>query len=87
MTIGNKRKEGQTKKMWAKGSKLELIAKNQDWKCPICKDYLSNGERIETHHKVPRVKGGSDDPENLVHLHRACHKAVHSSKSKFESLK
>lgn len=63
---------------WAKGSKCETIAKQQNWKCPICFDHLFNGEEIETHHIVPVKDGGTDDPENLIHLHRACHKQEHS---------
>jgi RNA-directed DNA polymerase len=35
-------------------------------------------EAIETHHIVPVKNGGSDDIENLIHLHSACHKQVHS---------
>ena len=68
---------------WAKGSKYEQIAKQQKWKCPICGDSLFNGEKMETHHIKPVNKGGSNDKENLIHLHSACHKQVHSkSKSK-----
>ncbi len=63
---------------WAKGSKYETIAKEQDWKCPICGDSLFNGEEIDTHHIEPVKSGGSDDRENLIHLHKACHKQVHS---------
>lgn len=63
---------------WARGSKYEQVAKFQNWKCPVCGDNLFNGEPIETHHIVPVAKGGSDDPENLMHLHKACHKQVHS---------
>ncbi|NEO55838.1 MAG: HNH endonuclease [Okeania sp. SIO3B5] len=44
----------------------------------MCGDHLFNGELIETHHIVPVAEGGSDDPENLMHLHKACHKQVHS---------
>lgn len=66
------------KNHWAKGSKYEQIAKFQEWKCPICGDSLFNGEEIETHHIVPVKDGGSDDTENLIHLHKACHKQVHS---------
>ena len=66
------------KKYWAKGSKYEQVAKIQSWKCPICGDSLFNGEEIETHHIVPVKDGGSDDTENLIHLHKACHKQVHS---------
>jgi RNA-directed DNA polymerase len=71
------------KQYWAKGSKYEQVAKFQNWKCTVCGDNLFNGEEIETHHRVPVAKGGLDDIENLMHLHKACHKQVHSkSKSK-----
>ncbi|MEM9538838.1 MAG: group II intron reverse transcriptase/maturase [Cyanobacteria bacterium P01_E01_bin.42] len=73
-----KRQEKDGKKYWAKGSKYEQIAKEQNWKCPICNDSLFNGEEIETHHIKPVKEGGSDDKENLIHLHKACHKQVHS---------
>lgn len=66
------------KNYWAKGSKYEQIAKFQNWKCPMCGDSLFNGEPIETHHILPVAEGGTDDSENLMHLHRACHKQVHS---------
>ena len=68
---------------WAKGSKYEQVATEQNWKCPVCHEPLFNGENIETHHIIPVKDGGSDDTENLIHLHHACHKQVHSfSKSK-----
>ena len=72
------------KTYWAKGSKYETIAKEQDWKCPICGDSLFNGEEIDTHHIEPVKSGGSNDRENLIHLHKACHKQVHS-KSKLKA--
>jgi len=74
------RSKAMGKKYWAKGSKYEQVAKNQKWKCPICNDLLFNGEEIETHHIVPVKQGGSDDTENLIHLHKACHKQEHSRK-------
>jgi RNA-directed DNA polymerase len=74
------------KKYWAKGSKYEQVAKKQGWKCAVCGEHLFNGENIETHHIVPVAEGGTDDTENLMHLHSACHKQVHS-KTKFEGLK
>ncbi len=74
-------KSGKTR--WSKGSKNEYVAKSQDWKCPICHDHLFNGEEIETHHIVPvKKKGGSNEIDNLQHLHKACHKQVHSRNSK-----
>lgn len=78
----HKRSTKHGKDYWAKGSKYEQIAKLQDWKCPMCGESLFNGEPIETHHITPVKEGGSDDPENLIHLHAPCHKQVHSSKSK-----
>lgn len=74
------RSKSMGKKYWAKGSKYEQVAKNQKWKCPVCNDPLFNGEEIETHHIVPVKQGGSDDAENLIHLHKACHKQVHTGK-------
>ena len=74
------------KKYWAKGSKYEAIAKIQNWKCPVCGESLFNGEPIETHHIVPVAEGGTDGSENLKHLHKACHKQVHS-KTKLTGLK
>ena len=81
-----KRQTQQGKNQWAKGSKYELVAKYQKWKCPVCGDNLSNSEEIETHHIVPVAEGGTDDIENLMHLHRACHKQVHN-KTKLIGLK
>ncbi len=72
------------KKRWAKGSKYDTVAKQQSYKCPNCGQSLFNGEDIETHHIVSVKNGGSDDTENLIHLHSACHKQEHS-KSKFKA--
>lgn len=78
-----KPEKGITTQVWAKGSKSEKIAKAQNWKCTVCGDWLLNEEDdIETHHQSPVKYGGSDDPENLIHLHQACHSQVHSGKGK-----
>ncbi|MGL4884146.1 MAG: group II intron reverse transcriptase, partial [Waterburya sp.] len=74
------------KSYWEKNSRNYKIAQYQNWKCPICGEPLFNGEEIETHHIVPVAQGGLDDMSNLQHLHRACHKQVHS-KSKISRLK
>ncbi len=70
------------KSRWVKGSKYYQVAENQNWKCPICGNALLNGEDIETHHIVLVKDGGSDDTNNLIHLHKACHKQVHSKSKK-----
>ncbi len=79
-----KRQTKQGKNHKAQGSKKDKLAKEQNWKCPICGDSRFNSEEIETHHIVPVAEGGTDDTENLMHLHRACHKQVHS-KSKLKA--
>lgn len=45
---------------------------------------VATQSEIETHHIVPVAEGGRDDSGNLMHLHKACHKQVHS-KSKVKS--
>ena len=66
------------KTYWEKGTKLYKVATNQNWSCPICGDHLLNGEKLHTHHIVQRKNGGADNEENLIHLHQACHRHVHS---------
>jgi RNA-directed DNA polymerase len=81
-----KRKQKHGKNYWEKNSPYYKVALNQSWKCPECGDSLFNGEEIETHHTVPVAEGGTNDIENLRHLHVTCHKRVHS-KTKLTSLK
>ena len=73
-----KRRIKEGKSQWVKGSKYERVAKQQNWKCPNCKQSLLNGESIETHHIVLVKNGGSDDVPPLIHLHSMCHKQEHS---------
>ena len=76
-----KRHQKYGKSYWEKNSRNYKIAQNQNWKCPTCSEPLFNGEEIETHHIKPVAQGGLNDVENLQHLHKACHKQVHTSKS------
>jgi RNA-directed DNA polymerase len=71
--------------LWKKGSKYYLIGQAQNWKCPMCSEPLYGDEEIETHHIVPVAEGGSNDNRNLQHLHRACHKQVHSKSKRTRS--
>jgi RNA-directed DNA polymerase len=82
----DKRHQKAGKSYSEKNSRNYKIAQGQNWKCPICGEPLFNGELVETHHIVPVAQGGQDDIGNLQHLHRACHKQVHS-KSKSTRLK
>jgi RNA-directed DNA polymerase len=65
------------KTYWDKGSKYYKIAESQNWRCPVCYDPLFNGEALHTHHQVRVKDGGTDQEENLLHLHQACHQQVH----------
>jgi RNA-directed DNA polymerase len=66
---------------WIKGSKLYKVAEKQNWNCPICGEHLFNGEEIETHHITSVKDGGLDIIDNLIHLHKTCHHALHSKKT------
>ena len=77
-----KRHQKLGKTRFDKGTKLYTIAENQNWKCPECGEPLLNGEEIETHHIVPVAEGGTDDVENLQHLHKPCDKQVHKTQVK-----
>lgn len=77
-----KRHQKHGKSRFEKGSKLYKIAENQKWICPSCGEPLFNGEEIDTHHRVPVAEGGTDDVENLQHLHKECHKQVHKTQVK-----
>lgn len=65
---------------FAKGSLYYKIAVSQEWICPICGEYLFNEEELETHHKVMVKADGKDNVNNLVHLHKACHRNIHCGK-------
>ena len=77
-----KRQTKQGKQKWAKGSLYEALAKNQNYKCPKCGDFLLNGEELEVHHVIPVSEGGLHHISNLEHLHVGCHKQVHSGRAK-----
>jgi RNA-directed DNA polymerase len=73
------------KTRWDKGSKYYNIAENQKWNCPICGENLFNGEELHTHHITKVKDGGVDDESNLVHLHKACHVHIHTSRKSGKS--
>lgn len=65
------------KSYWPKGSKLYQVAVHQNWHCPVCGEHLFNGELLHTHHHKKVQDGGTDQPENLIHLHQVCHRHLH----------
>ena len=48
------------------------------FRCQECGYY----KHLEVHHIIPRSKGGSDDPENLVTLCQRCHGKKHGFKNR-----
>jgi len=56
------------------------IAEHQKWVCPVCRDYILNGEDWHEHHVIPREKGGPRSLENIQLLHLFCHQAEHAKK-------
>ena len=62
-------------------SKEDYVSALQDGRCALC------GEPIEHfHHILPKRKGGSDTPENLVGLCAPCHAAVHARKKSLSQI-
>lgn len=71
------------KSYWPRDSKLRLIAERQKWECPVCRGQLFNGtemerEELHTHHIVQVTDGGTDEIKNLIHVHKSCHRHLHS---------
>ena len=62
-------------------SKEDYVFALQDGRCILC------GRPIEYyHHILPKHKGGSDTPENLVGLCNACHADVHTHKQSLDRI-
>lgn len=56
----------------------QKLAKKQEYKCPLCGMSVTDfKEGLETHHKIPKVKGGSDEYKNLQLVHISCHIEYH----------
>lgn len=58
----------------------KVLAKQQNYVCPVCGGSLGNDEELHQHHVVRRRDGGTDRPENQQLLHLFCHLAVHGKK-------
>lgn len=54
------------------------LAKKQKHKCPLCTHSIVDfSEELETHHKIPKIKGGSNEYRNLQLVHNSCHILYH----------
>jgi len=57
------------------------VAKAQEWVCPICRDFLLNGEELHEHRVVPGRDGGEYTVGNVRLVHLYCHQAIHSGRA------
>lgn len=56
----------------------QKLAKKQKYKCSLCsKSIADRVEGLEIHHKIPRIKGGSNEYKNLELVHISCHLEYH----------
>jgi len=44
----------------------KLVIKNQNGDCGDCQEHIGN--RLEIHHIIPKSRGGSNHPDNLIAL-------------------
>ena len=51
------------------------VYRRDGWACILC----GSGQYLQIHHVIPRGRGGSDFPENLVTLCSICHGQVHGT--------
>ncbi|MCP4606138.1 MAG: group II intron reverse transcriptase/maturase [Proteobacteria bacterium] len=58
--------------------KLFYLWEEQNGKCPVCSQKITDLTRWHNHHIVKRSGGGSDEMENRVLLHPNCHRQVHN---------
>ena len=49
------------------------IYQRDHFRCALC----DCGDSLQIHHYIPRGKGGSNSPENLVTLCSICHMQIH----------
>jgi RNA-directed DNA polymerase len=56
----------------------QKLAKKQKYKCSLCsKSIADRVEGLEIHHKIPRIKGGSNEYKNIELVHISCHLEYH----------
>jgi len=61
---------------------LSVLAKRQDYQCPVCGDDLLNGEELHRHHLVrDRNDPRRNRYENLRLVHLVCHQQLHAGRN------
>ena len=81
------------KAYWDKDSKYYKVSQFHSWKCTLCEEYLGwkcplygeclfnfNGEELHTHQKIRVKESDINKVDNLVYLHKACHKHMYIGK-------
>jgi len=64
------------------------LARAQDFKCPVCGEFLLNGEPLNRHHMVlNRADIRREDPEYQLLVHRVCHEQIHGGDKALEKSK
>jgi RNA-directed DNA polymerase len=58
--------------------RLRTLWQRQGGRCPMCRQLVNVESGWHVHHVVWKTHGGSDRLDNLVLLHPACHRQVHS---------
>ncbi|WP_299010856.1 group II intron reverse transcriptase/maturase [uncultured Shewanella sp.] len=58
--------------------KLLTLWLRQQHRCAMCRQIITKETGWNIHHIVERVKGGSDELNNLVLLHPNCHRQLHA---------
>jgi RNA-directed DNA polymerase len=63
---------------------LLSLYREQEGKCPVCKQEITELSEWHRHHLIWKSNGGKDRLDNLVLLHPECHRQVHSQKLEVE---
>jgi RNA-directed DNA polymerase len=63
---------------------IRYLWERQQGRCPGCKQLLREEEPWQVHHRIRRVDGGGDNPENLEVYHANCHRQRHSKQAEME---
>jgi RNA-directed DNA polymerase len=56
------------------------IGERQKWVCPLCRDWILNGEEWHEHHVIQRKHGGRRTLDNIELRHLYCHQAAHGKR-------
>jgi 5-methylcytosine-specific restriction endonuclease McrA len=52
----------------------DAVFKRDGWLCQWCEQ---PGGGLDAHHRIRRSQGGKDEYDNLVSVHRKCHRYIH----------